>query len=61
MCFDQVLTSRCISDSPRSTLNGAQTVIEGRAATERILKNADDRLVVVVGCVCPLTPHLHLR
>ena len=32
-----------------STLRAAQTVIEGRAAVERILRGDDDRLMVVVG------------
>ncbi|EKM79434.1 hypothetical protein AGABI1DRAFT_113996 [Agaricus bisporus var. burnettii JB137-S8] len=31
------------------TLNAAQTVLEGRLATENILHGADDRLLVVVG------------
>ena len=32
-----------------STLRAAQTVIEGRAAVERILRGDDDRLMIVVG------------
>ena len=31
------------------TLSAAQTVIEGRAAVENILRGNDDRLLVVVG------------
>lgn len=38
------------------TLSAAQTVIEGRHATENILKGNDDRLMVVVGCVPILIP-----
>jgi 3-deoxy-7-phosphoheptulonate synthase len=34
-----------------STLNAAQTVLEGRLTTEKILHGADDRLLVVVGYV----------
>jgi 3-deoxy-7-phosphoheptulonate synthase len=33
----------------RSTLHAGHTVIEGRVATERILRGDDDRLLVVVG------------
>jgi 3-deoxy-7-phosphoheptulonate synthase len=33
---------------PRS-LGAAQTVLEGRKATESILRGTDDRLIVVVG------------
>ena len=31
------------------SLGAAQTVLEGRKATEAILRGSDDRLVVVVG------------
>jgi 3-deoxy-D-arabino-heptulosonate 7-phosphate (DAHP) synthase len=33
-----------------STFLGAQTVLEGRLAAEKILHAEDDRLMVVVGC-----------
>ena len=33
------------------TLSAAQTVIEGRRATENIIRGNDDRIMVVVGCV----------
>jgi 3-deoxy-7-phosphoheptulonate synthase len=32
------------------TLNAGHTVLQGRKATEDILKGSDDRLMVVVGC-----------
>jgi hypothetical protein len=36
------------------SLGAAQTVLEGRKATEEIFHGADDRLIVVVGYVMPL-------
>jgi hypothetical protein len=36
------------------SLGAAQTVLEGRKATEEIFRGADDRLIVVVGYVMPL-------
>jgi phospho-2-dehydro-3-deoxyheptonate aldolase len=35
----------------KSSLSAAETVLQGRAATENILRGNDDRLCVVVGCV----------
>jgi phospho-2-dehydro-3-deoxyheptonate aldolase len=37
-----------LTSMPRS-LGSAQTVLEGRKATENILRGTDDRLIVVVG------------
>jgi 3-deoxy-7-phosphoheptulonate synthase len=33
------------------TLDAVQTVLDGRMATENILRGIDDRIMVVVGCV----------
>ena len=45
-------------ESENRTLSAAQTVIEGRQATENIIKGDDDRLMVVVGCVpTPIPNH----
>jgi hypothetical protein len=36
------------------SLGAAQTVLEGRKATEAIFRGTDDRLIVVVGYAMPL-------
>lgn len=42
------------------TLLAANTVLEGRCATEQIFRGDDDRLMVVVGSVdLPLVVYLH--
>ena len=42
--FDLVLITGILS-----TLQAAETVLQGRLAVENVLRGADDRLVVVVG------------
>src|SRR5260221_13536908 len=52
LCVSFTLINPPLRLTPMSrTLGAAQTVLEGRQATEAIFRGADDRLIVVVGYV----------
>lgn len=51
LCVFFATLSLADADAVCRSLGAAQTVLEGRKATEEILRGMDDRLIVVVGYV----------
>lgn len=60
LCVFFATLSPADADAVRRSLGAAQTVLEGRKATEEILRGMDDRLIVIVGYVI-LVSYIALR